>query len=80
LRRVQRGEEPTDWRPLSIVGRGVQEIRIHSEGEWRVVYVAWLPAAVYVLHAFGKKSQRTNPLDIAVARARLRVAREHAGP
>jgi phage-related protein len=40
--------------------------------------VASLPAAVYVLHAFGKKSQRTNPLDIAVARARLRVARASA--
>lgn len=80
LRRIQQGEEPTDWRPLSIAGRGVREIRIHSEGEWRVIYVASLPAAVCVLHAFGKKSQRTNPLDIAVARARLRVAQEHAGP
>ena len=80
LRRIQQGEEPTGWRPLSIAGRGVREIRIHSEGEWRVNYVASLHAAVYVLHAFGKKSQRTNPLDIAVARARLRVAQEHAGP
>jgi phage-related protein len=71
LLRVQRGGRPLDWRPLSIVGRGVQEIRVHSEGEWRVVYV---------LHAFGKKSQRTNPLDIAVARARLRVARGSAPP
>ena len=50
---------------MSIVGRGVQEIRVHSEGEWRVIHAASLPAAVYVLHAFGKKSQRTNPLDIA---------------
>jgi phage-related protein len=78
LLRVQRGGLPLDRRPISIVGRGVQDIRIHSEGEWRVIYVASLPAAVYVLHAFGKKSQRTNPLDIAVARARLRVARASA--
>jgi phage-related protein len=76
LFRIQRGGQPLDWRPMSIVGRGVQEIWIHSEGEWRVVYVASLPAAVYVLHAFGKKSRRTNPLDLAVARARLRIARE----
>jgi phage-related protein len=80
LLRVQRGGLPLDWRPMSIVGRGVQEIRVHSEGEWRVIYIASLPAAVYVLHAFGKKSQRTNPLDIAVARARLRIARASAGP
>ena len=80
LLRVQRGGLPLDWRPLSIVGRGVPEIRVHSEGEWRVIYIASLPAAVYVLHAFGKKSQRTNPLDIAVARARLRIARASAGP
>lgn len=79
LRRIQCGDDPTDWRPLSIVGRGVREIRIHSEGAWRVIYIASLPAAVYVLHAFGKKSQRTNPLDLGVARARLRIARRDAG-
>ncbi len=79
LLRIQRGGRPLSWRPMSIVGRGVQEIRIHSEGEWRVIYVASLPAAVDVLHAFGKKSQRTNPLDLGVARARLRIARRDAG-
>ena len=78
LFRVQQGGHPVDWRPMSIIGRGVHEIRIHAEGEWRVIYLVSLPEAVYVLHAFGKKSRRTNPLDIAVARARLRLAREGA--
>ena len=60
------------------IGLGVREIRIHTEGEWRVIYVASLPGAIYVMHAFAKKSQRTNPLDIAVAHVRLRLAREEA--
>ena len=67
LRAVQSGLEPTDWRKMNVVGPGVKEIRIHVLGEWRVVYVAKLADAVYVLHAFQKKSQnnqqrcRTSP-------------------
>jgi phage-related protein len=39
--RVQRGQEPDDWKPLSSVGRGVQEIRLWDvAGTFRVVYVA----------------------------------------
>jgi len=34
------------------VGPGVAEIRVHSEGEYRVLYVATFAEAVYVLHAF----------------------------
>jgi phage-related protein len=54
------------------VGPGVREIRIHAEGEHRVLYLAARPEAVYVLHAFVKKQQRTPKLDVDLARVRLK--------
>jgi phage-related protein/predicted XRE-type DNA-binding protein len=55
LNRVQQGREPKDWKPISTVGPGVREIRIHQAGEFRVLYLANLPEAVYVLSAFEKE-------------------------
>ena len=72
LRAVQDGFEPSDWKPMSIIGPGVKEIRIHVLGEWRVIYVARFRDAVYVLHAFQKKTRRTSPHDIDLARQRYR--------
>jgi len=69
---VQRGLEPSDWKPMKEVGAGVREIRIHVLGEWRVLYVAKFAESVYVLHAFQKKTQRTTREDIGLARARYR--------
>ena len=60
LERVQSGLEPADWRPMKGIGAGVCEIRIHGAVEHRVLYVATFPEAVYVLHAFEKKSRRTH--------------------
>ncbi len=68
---IQRGLEPSDWKPMSSVGRGVREIRIHVLGEWRVLYVAKFADAIYVLHAFQKKSQQTLQKDIELARRRF---------
>jgi len=48
----------------------VKEIRVRALGEWRVIYVAKLRDAVYVLHAFQKKTQKTSQHDIDVARQR----------
>jgi phage-related protein len=70
LRAVQNGLEPRDWKPMRAVGPGVQEIRIHVLGEWRVIYVAQRNDAVYVLHAFQKKSRKTSRQDIELARQR----------
>lgn len=70
LLRVQHGEEPEDWKPMSTIGGGVCEIRIHAEGEYRVFYVASFDDGVYVLHAFQKKTQRTRQADIELGRAR----------
>jgi phage-related protein len=72
LRGVQNGLEPSDWKPMPAVGPGVKEIRIHALGEWRVIYVAKLRDAIYVLHAFRKKTRKTSRPDIEVARQRYK--------
>jgi phage-related protein len=72
LFRVQHGKEPEDWKPMSAIGMGVKEIRIHAENEYRVIYVAKFSDAVYVLHAFQKKTQRTPQKDIDLAASRYR--------
>lgn len=54
------------------VGAGVREVRIHVLGEWRVLYVAKLAEAVYVRHAFHKKTKKTRMEDIELARKRFR--------
>ncbi|HEY0430843.1 MAG TPA: type II toxin-antitoxin system RelE/ParE family toxin [Pyrinomonadaceae bacterium] len=53
---------------MNTVGRGVREIRIHVLGEWRVLYVAKFDDAIFVLHAFQKKSRKTRREDIELAR------------
>ena len=69
---IQMGLEPSDWKPMKAVGSGAMEIRIHREGEWRVIYVAKFEKAVYVLHAFEKKTQKTRQADIELAQARYK--------
>jgi phage-related protein len=71
LHRVQLGLEPGDWKPMRSVGPGVVEIRIHEQGEYRVLYVAKFSEGVYVLHAFPKKTQQTRQADIEIARRNL---------
>ena len=71
LRRVQRGLMPADFKPLSSVGQGVYEIRIRTTKEHRILYIAKFAEGVYVLHVFEKRTRRTRPVDLAVARKRL---------
>ena len=72
LWRVQMGRDPDDWKPMPSIGAGVREIRIRDEaGAFRVVYIAALPEAIYILHAFQKKTQKTERRDIELAAARL---------
>lgn len=71
LERVQDGREPQDWKPMRSIGPGVMELRVHLGGAFRVIYLAKFAEAVYVLHAFQKKSQRTERLDIELARSRF---------
>ncbi len=70
---VQRGKVPADIKRMSTVGAGVYEIRVHeSDGTFRVFYVANRPEAVYVLHAFHKKTEKTPKHDIELGRKRYR--------
>ena len=56
---------------MAAIGAGVMEIRVHAAGEFRVIYVAKYIEAIYVLHAFEKRSQRTRQGDIQLARSRF---------
>lgn len=70
---MQEGRKPADWKPMTTVSPGVREIRIRDEsGAYRVIYLATLPDAVLVLHAFQKKTQATPKRDLDLAQARLR--------
>jgi phage-related protein len=73
LYQVQKGRDPSDWKPMPSIGTGVREIRIRDAGgAYRVIYIATLSDAVHVLHAFQKKSQKTTQRDFDLAAARLR--------
>ena len=71
LGRVQQGLMPSDWKPMTTVGSGVFEIRVHTGVEHRVFYVAKHEDAIYVLHAFEKRTRQTPQSEIALARRRL---------
>lgn len=71
LDKVQRGEQPTDFKPMPSIGKGVEELRVWDDsGTYRVVYVARWADAVYVLHAFQKKTQATSKRDMELAKKR----------
>ena len=54
----------TPFKPMPTVGAGAYEIRVRdTSGAYRAIYVAKLDTAIYVLHAFQKKSQRTAKFD-----------------
>lgn len=73
LDRVQRGLDPYNWKPMQSIGPGVREIRVRdSAGAFRVVYIAAFAEAIYVLHAFQKKTPRTSARDVALATSRYR--------
>ena len=73
LRRVQQGLDPDDWKPMQTVGPGVREIRIQIAGAHRVFYEMTRPEAIYVLHAFEKKTQKTSAHDLRIGRDRFRA-------
>ncbi len=72
LDKVQRGEQPDDFKPMPAIGKGVEEIRVRDDsGIFRVIYTARRAEAIYVLHAFQKRTQATAKRDIEVARKRF---------
>jgi phage-related protein len=71
---VQQGYEPDDWKPMVTIGPGVCEIRLSKEsGTFRVIYVAKFETAIYVLHCFQKKTQKTAKRDIDLAIQRYKA-------
>ena len=73
LQGLQEGDEPDDWKPMKSIGVGVKEIRVRdTAGAFRVIYVAKFEEAVYVLHCFQKKVEKTEKAALDLARARLK--------
>jgi len=62
---------PSDYRPVKGVGPAVYEIRLHTRLEHRILYVARLAEAVYVLHAFEKRTRQTRQADLNLAKRRF---------
>jgi phage-related protein len=76
---TQVGRNPDDWKPMADIGPGAGEIRVRdSTGAYRVIFVAKFKDAVYVLHAFRKKSRKMTRADLDLAKQRYRIAREIA--
>lgn len=74
LMTVQYGGEPNDFKPMKEIGVGAYEIRHRdTSGAFRVIYVTKLADAVYVLHAFQKKTQKTKRADIELAAKRYKL-------
>lgn len=71
LEQAQHGLHPHVWKAINDWGQGVIEIKIGAEaGAFRVVYVAKFDDALYVLHCFQKKDQRTQPKDVDIIKTR----------
>ena len=77
LYKVQRGLDPSDWKPMSTIGPGVREIRIRNfVGAYRIIYLATFRDRVYVLNLFQKKSQKTPRREMDLAADRLKLLRQ----
>lgn len=73
LRRIQEGRAPEDFKPMSDIGPGVEEIRVWaSSGTYRVIYTARMEERVFVLHAFQKKTRETPKQEMSIARKRFK--------
>ncbi len=66
--RLQQNHVPTDFKAMPSMGAGVFEIRLHRPYEHRVIYVTKFREAVYILHAFEKKTQKIAQREIEIAR------------
>lgn len=74
---VQQGLQPRDFKPMQNLGVGIMEIRVRDiSGAFRLVYVAKFRNAIYCLHAFQKKTQKTPQQDIAIIKARYAAVQE----
>jgi phage-related protein len=70
LNKVQTGQIPAHWKPMTTIGTGVMAWKIRINGEYRVIYVAKFTEAIYVLHVFAKKTPKTAQTDLELAKTR----------
>jgi phage-related protein len=80
---TQTGQHPPSAKPLKGIGTGTIELVENHDGDtYRAIYTIRFREAVYVLHAFKKKSKRGNKTpqsDIDLIKRRLRDAeQDHA--
>jgi phage-related protein len=70
---VQNGQDPDDWKPMTTVGQGVREVRIRdASGAFRIIFIAKFVDAIYVLHCFQKKTEKTSKADLDLSAKRYR--------
>jgi len=63
-------------RPMPSIGSGIHELRFRDKsGIYRVIYYLVGGGTIYLLHAFKKKTPKTPPQNIEVAKERLRRIR-----
>lgn len=78
---AQFGGKHLSAKPWKGEGSGVLEVvKDHDGDTYRAIYTVRFERAVYVLHAFQKKSPRgiaTRQSDVALVRARLKIAQQH---
>lgn len=76
IRRVQTGEKPKDFKPMSSIGSKVFELRQRDKAGWyRTIYLGVIQGRLHILHSFIKKSGKTPTNDLNVAKARLKEVR-----
>lgn len=74
---VQQGLLPRDYKAMQNLGSGIMEIRVRDiSGAFRLIYVAKFEDAIYCLHSFQKKIQKTAPKDLAIIKARYAAIKE----
>lgn len=80
---AQNGDKAEHAKPLKGLGSGVLEVVENFDGDtYRAVYTVRFECAVYVLHAFQKKSKKgvkTPQKDLDLIAARLKAAQRMEG-
>lgn len=73
IRRIQDGKFPLDSKPMRSVGQGVFELRqVDGNGWYRLIYLKKIGDRLFMLHSFVKKSAKTSPRDLNIAKRRLK--------
>lgn len=68
---------PKEFKYMPTVGAGCYELRLKIDRQYRVFYVAKFHEAIYVLHAFVKKTQQTSKTDIDLGSDRYKALLTH---